>query len=311
MTCTRPFAFLLVVGLPTLLVACSSGDRGVFGRQRASGAVAVVLQAPTTPVGRELRSGMEAAAKEHGLTLRVEGSGGDPARERQLVDRFVSEKAAAVIVEGVDSTQVGAEARAASAAKVPFFAIGLPAAGAQVVAHVDADHYGAGRVAAEYLAGFLGEKGAVAIVRSAGAHGAREIEQGFRDGIAAHRAMAVVAAVEASDREGSAVAVTAMLRAQRPVRGLFAASPALALGATDGAQAARRSDVAVVAFGMDDLVRAAVSNAQEAPLKAMVIGRAREMGSRVIDEVALRLADEAVAARVRVPVRLVTADSTR
>jgi ribose transport system substrate-binding protein len=315
MTPSPRFALSLVIGFTTLLAACGGGGGGegsVFGRSRSTGTVAVVLAAGETPMGREIVTGMEESAKEHGLTLSISTSGRDPGREQGAVAKAIRDKVAALVVESVDSVSAGANAAAAATAKVPYFALGVPAPRpAQAASHVDVDHYAAGRVAAEYLAGYLGGKGILALVRTPGAHGARELEQGFRDGVAAHKGISVVAVVDAADQPGAAAGVVQLLRAQRGVKGLFAAGPALAQGATEGAITARRADLAIVSFEMSDVVRAAVANAQEAPIKASVIARPREMGKAMIDAVALQLADEPVAAEVRVPVRLITADSAK
>lgn len=313
MTSSPRFALTLVMGFTTLLAACGGGGGGegsVFGRSRSTGTVAVVLAAGETPMGREIVTGMEGSAREHGLKLAITTSGGDPAREQAAVAKAIQDKAAALVVESVDSVTAGGSAEAAAGARIPYFALGVPAPGpAPTAAHVDVDHYAAGRVAAEYLAGYLGGKGVLALVRSPGAHGTRELEQGFRDGVAAHKGVSVAAVVDAGDQAAAAAGMVQLLRAQRGVKGVFAAGPVLAQGATEGAIAARRADLAVVSFEMSDVVRAAVANAQEAPIKASVIARPREMGKAIIDAVALQLADEPVAAQVRVPVRLITADS--
>jgi ABC-type sugar transport system substrate-binding protein len=315
MTSSPRFTLSLVMGFTTLLAACGGGGGGegsVFGRSRSTGTVAVVLAAGETPVGREILAGMEASAKEHGLKLAISTSGRDPGREQAAVAKAIQDRVAALVVESVDSVAAGANAQAAANAKIPYFALGVPAAGtAPTAAHVDVDHYAAGRVAAEYLAGYLGEKGMLALVRAPGAHGTRELEQGFRDGVAAHKGMSVVAVVDAADQPAAAAGMLQLLRTQRAVKGVFAAGPALAQGATEGAITARRADLAIVSFEMSDVVRAAVANAQEAPIKASVIARPREMGKAMIDAVALQLADEPVAVQVRVPVRLITADSAR
>ncbi len=306
------FALNLVMGFTTLVAACGGGGGGegsVFGRSRATGTVAVVLRAGETPAGREIVAGLQESAKEHGLELSLVTSGNDPARERGAVASAISDKVAALVVESVDSASAATNADAAARAGIPYFAIGIPATGAPMAAHVDVDHYAAGRVAAEYLAGYLGGKGVLALVRSAGAHGARELERGFRDGVSVHKGMSVAPVVEAADQPGAAAGMLQLLRAQRAVSGVFAAGALLAQGATEGAIAARRADLAIVSFEMSDLVRAAVANAAEAPIKASVIARPREMGRAMMDEVALQLSDEPVAAEVRVPVRLVTSDS--
>lgn len=310
MTCLPRFTFSCVVGILTTLAGCGSGDSGVFGRSQASGTVAVVLQEGATPQGQALRDGLERAAKEHDLTLSITTSGRDPAREASEVQRLLGQKVAALVVEPIDASTASADAAAAARAKVPFFTINTPGSGA-TAAHVESDYEGAGRVAAEYLATLLGGKGAVAVVRSPNAHGTDDQERGFRQGIAGYKGMSVLPSVVAADREGANAGALALLRSQRGVRALYATDPELALGATNGAYAARRADVAIVAFGMNDAVRAAVANAAEAPIRAVVVGQPRELGARMIEEVALQLSDEAVAARMRVPVRLVTRDSAR
>jgi ribose transport system substrate-binding protein len=193
---------------------------------------------------------------------------------------------------------------------VPVFTVGFRPAGGRVVSHVQSDHAGAGRVAAEYLAEFLGGRGEVAIVTRPGVPALVEREQGFRAAMRAHRGITIVDSVDGSGgRERTAAGLEAMLRARREADGIFAVDDQSALAAYDAAIARYRADLIIV--GSDASPETVQLIRSEGPLKASLVQQPRLMGERLIELAVRHFDDEPVAPRVLIPVRLVNVDSLR
>jgi ribose transport system substrate-binding protein len=100
-----------------------------------------------------------------------------------------------------------------------------------------------------------------------------------------------------------------MLKAHRETDGIFAVDDAGALGAYDAATARFRADLIII--GCDASPETLQLIQAEGPLKASVIQQPRQMGARLIELAVRHFADEPVAPRVLIPVRLVNTDSLR
>src|SRR3712207_4470612 len=170
--------------------------------------------------------------------------------------------------------------------------------------HVQADHESLGRVAAEYLTAFLNGRGEVALVTRRGIPALAQREQGFRAALRARRGVTIVDSVESGgSRAGAAAVVEPMLRARRETDAIFSVDDPGALGAYDAAMTRYRADLIIVgADGTQETIRLIQG---EGALKATIVQLPRRMGEQLIQLAVRHFADEPVAPRVLVPVRLV------
>jgi ribose transport system substrate-binding protein len=297
--------------------ACGGDDSG-WGRALGGGGdrkrVGVVLPSRALPYYQELEAGMREAARRVRYQLVVTDANMNGAAQSAQVDALLQQsddnQVDAIVVVPVDTLSTVQAVVRANDARVPVFTVGFRPAGGRVVSHVQSDHVGAGRVAAEYLAEFLGGRGEVAIVTRSAVPALGEREQGFRAAVRAHRGITVVDSVDGSGgREGTAAGLEAMLRARRETDGVFAVDDQSALGAYDAALARYRADLIIV--GCDGSPETVQLIRSEGPLKASVVQQPRLMGERVIALAVRHFADEPVAPRVLIPVRLVNVDSLR
>jgi ribose transport system substrate-binding protein len=307
-------ASLWVALLASATTAGCGGDDSGWGRALGGGGgrkrVGVVLPTRGLPFYRELEAGMRDAARRARYELVLADANMDVAAQAARVTEVLGRDLDAIIIVPIDTLAIVPAVERANAARVPVFTIGLRPAGGRVVSHVQADHAGLGRVAAEYLTAFLGGRGEVAIVSRRGIPALAEREEGFRASIRAHRGVTIVDSVDGGGaRERTLAVLEPMLRARRETDAIFAVDDAGALGSYDAALARYRADLVIV--GADGSPETVQLIQAEGPLKATIVQQPRRMGEQVIQLAVRHFDDEPVAPRVLVPVRLVNVDSLR
>lgn len=292
------------------LVACGGGSEEPGPERSVAGRVGIVLATAGDDDVRLLADSVHAALEEHDQEAVVQGANGDPARQRQLVETFTSQKARAIVVAPADSGSLRPALDAARRAGIPVFTIGRPVAGAQVTTHVDPDFHAAGVAAAEYVGAFLGLDLHAAVVGPLAAHGSGQLEAGFRSTIAIDTARVYAgAATTDGTREGAAAATVALLEKDPSLDAVFALDRLSALGAMDAAYARRRADLVIVSFGTTPEITAAIGDT--GPMRAAIVLRIAEGARLLAEAIDTELGGEPVTPAIRIPVRLVTVDSVK
>jgi ribose transport system substrate-binding protein len=304
------WAALLVL---TVIVQACGGDDSGWGRGFGGGGrkrIGVSLASRALPFYQAIEAGMRDAARRARYELVVVDANLDPAAQRTQVEGLLQQRVDAIVVAPIDTLAIVPAIQRANGARIPVFSVNLAPSGGRIVSHVQSDHVGMGRVAAEYLAAFLGDRGEVAIVSRAGVPWLMEREQGFRAALRAHRGIRIVDTVDAgSNRARALELIEPMLRARRETDGIFAVDDASALGAYDAAMARFRADLLIVGADPSDETLQLIRN--EGPFKAALVQQPRRMGEQLIQLAVRHFDDEPVAPRVLVPVRLVNVDSLR
>jgi ribose transport system substrate-binding protein len=296
-----------------LSVACGGDDSG-WGRALGGGGgrkrIAVTVPSQSHPFYREIEAGMRAAARRARYELIVVEANFAAAAQLGQVDDLLRRRPDAVVVAPVDTAAIVPAIERANAAGVPLFTVGLRPSAGRVVSHVQTDHAAMGRVAAEYLAAFLGGRGEVVIVSRPGVPWLVERERAFREAIRAHRGITIVDSVDgAGSRERTLTLLEPLLRARRETDAIFGVDDAAALGAYDAAMARYRADLLIV--GCDASPETVRLIQSEGALKASVVQQPRRMGEQLVQLAVRHFDDEPVAPRVLIPVRLVNIDSVR
>ena len=303
--------FFAIAAFSTLPLLAACGKSGESGQpQSAAGRVGVVLGANASSEYRELDAAVRKALEEHDQELVVQDAAADPARQRQLVETFASQRARAIVVVPLDSTTLRPAIDAAGNAGIPVFTIGYAVPGARITTHMEEDFQAAGLAAAEYIAAFLGPKLHAAVVGRRAAHGSRELESAFRAGITVVDTRVVSGAANSDGtREGAAAATTALLEQDPDLDAIFALDPVSALGAMDAAYARRRADLVVVSNGSAPEVASAIG--ETGPMRAAVVQRLDEAARMLAETIVTQIEGDPVTPSIKVPVRLVTADSVK
>jgi ribose transport system substrate-binding protein len=293
--------------------ACGDADDSGWGRGFAGGGrkrVGVALASRGHPFYQELEAGMRDAARRARYELVVNDANFDAAAQRTQAQGLLQQRIDALVVAPADTLTVVPAVERANAARVPVFTGNLRPSGGRIVSHVESDHVAMGRVAAEYLAAFLGGRGEVVIVTRAGVPWLAEREQGFRAAMRAHRGITIVDSVDAGgSRERALALLEPLLRARRETDAIFAVDDGTALGAHDAAIKRFRADLFIVGCDASPATLQLIQS--EGPLKASVVQQPRRIGERLIQLMVRHFADEPVAPRVLVPIRLVNVDSLR
>jgi ribose transport system substrate-binding protein len=310
----RTALLVALLGLVTAQSSCGGDDDAGWGRAFGGGGgrkrVGVSLPSRDVPFYQELEAGIREAARQARYELLVTAANFDAAAQRAQVEQFLQQQVEAVVVVPLDTLSIVPAIERANQARVPVFTVGLRPVGGRVVSHVQSDHVGMGRVAAEYLAAFLGGRGEVVVVSRRGIPALAEREQGFRAALRAHRGITIVDSVGSPGERAPVLALLEpVLRARRETDAIFAVDDPGGLGAHDAALSRYRADVIIA--GCDASPETVHLIRSEGPLKASVIQQPRRMGERLVQLAVRHFDDEPVAPRVLIPVRLVNVDSLR
>jgi ribose transport system substrate-binding protein len=293
--------------------SCGGGGDAGWGRGFGGGGrkkIGVALASRALPFYQELEAGMRDAARRARYELVVTDANLDGAAQRAQAEDLLQQRIDALVIAPADTLLVVPAVERANAARVPVFTANLRPSGGRIVSHVQSDHVGMGRLAAEYLAAFLGDRGEVAIVARPGVPWLMERDQGFRAALRAHRGITIVDSVDGGGlRERALALLEPLLRARRETDAIFGVDDAAALGAYDAAMARFRADLFIV--GCDASPETLQLIQAEGPLKASVLQQPRRIGERLIQLMVRHFDDEPVAPRVLVPARLVNVDSLR
>ena len=188
-----------------------------------------------------LRAGLEEAAKEHGYTLFVTSGEFDAAKQANQVDEFVAQKVDAIVLCPCDSKAVGATIVAANQANIPVFTADIANASpwGKVVSHIASDNREGGRKAGELMVEALGDKGEIAIITHPEVTSVQDRVAGFKETIAKHPNIHIVAELSAEGKRDRAVKVMEdILQGHSDLDGVFGINDDSALGALAAIEAA-------------------------------------------------------------------------
>src|SRR5262245_59635573 len=144
---------------------------------------------------RDLEEGLNEEAAKNGYKLVVTAAEFDLGKQAGQIEDFVARNVDAIVVCPVDSRGVGPSIAKANVAGIPVFTADIAAQEAKVVSHVASDNVAGGRLAGEFLAKALGEKGGVAIVGQPAITSVLDRVSGFKEAIARYPGMSIVAEV--------------------------------------------------------------------------------------------------------------------
>ncbi len=252
---------------------------------------------------RDLEDGLRRAAERHGFRLVVTAAEFDLGRQTAQVEDFVARKVDAIVVCPVDSKGVGPAIRRANGAGIPVFTADIAAQEGEVVSHVASDNLAGGRLAGDYLARRLGGRGKVAIIDQPAITSVLDRVQGFREAIAAHPGIAIVADVNGQGvRDKALEAASDVLQAHPDLAGVFGINDDSALGALDAARQFKRDKVLIVGYDATPPAADAIRNGTQ--LCADVVQDPGRIGETTVDRIADHFAGRPVPKVVPVPVAI-------
>ncbi len=284
-----------------LLLAVAGCTRGA--QTPTKPVIGVTLLTQTHTFYKELEAGLREEASARGLDLIVVACEMDPAKQAAQIEDFVAQRVSAILAAPCDSNAIGPHLSGPERAGIPVFTVDIAARGGHVVSHIASDNVQGGRLAAQALAGFIGDKGKVLIIDQPTVASVQDRVRGFDEEMKRHPAITIVARPNADGQRARAMAVMEdMLQANRDLNGVFGINDDSALGALAVLGAAGRTDIAVVGYDATDEAQAAIRKGSA--LKADVVQHAKDMGRKAVEIIARHLKGEAVPAVVPIEVGL-------
>lgn len=310
-------------GVALALVALAAA--GGCNRQPAGGTggaprVAFVMKTLNHPFFLDMQRGAQEAAGKAGIGLVVQAAEReiDVEKQVQIIENLLQTGIRALIVTPSGSREIATAIAKANRAGVPVIVVDTrvdPKAAADnrldIKSFIGSDNYEGGRLAGEYLAKASGGKARVAVLEGIPGHETGDSRlRGFRDAVARHPGMTIVASQPANwERDQGFSVFQNMLQAHADIDALFACSDLMALGAVEAIEAAGRTGrIRVVGFDALDDARKAIEAGR---MEASMAQSPRDMGRLAVEAAARLLRSEAIPAEQTVPIELVTKTTGR
>jgi ribose transport system substrate-binding protein len=302
-----------------LVVAVAPGcNRGAASDPNAPPRVAFVMKTSNHPFFLDMQRGAEEAARETGLQLVVQAAEReiDVEKQVQIIENLLQTGIRALIVTPSGSREIASAIVKANRAGVPVLVVDTrvdPKAAAdnnlKLESFIGSDNYEGGRVAGDYVASATGGQARVAVLEGIPGHETGDSRlRGFRDAVAAHQGITIVASQPANwERDQGFTVFQNMLQAHPSVEAVFACNDLMALGAVEAIAAAGRTGrIRVVGFDALDDARTAIEAGR---MDASVAQSPRDMGRIAVESAARLLRGESIPAEQKVPIALVTRGS--
>ena len=302
---------LAVVALTA--AACNRGDS--TASNGGAPRIAFVMKTLNHPFFLDMQRGAEEAASSAGLQLVVQAAEReiDVEKQVQIIENLLQTGIRALIVTPSGSREIATAIAKANRANVPVLIVDTrvdPKAAAdnnlKIESFIGSDNYEGGRIAGDYLAKATGGKGRVAVLEGIPGHETGDSRlRGFRDAIAKHPGMTIVASQPANwERDQGFTVFQNMLQAHADLDAVFACSDLMALGAVEAIAAAGRTGrIRVVGFDALEDARKAIDGGR---MEASVAQSPRDMGRIAVESAARVLRGESVPADQKVAIALVT-----
>ena len=307
---------LLAVIVVAVAAAC---NRGGSTDTSAAPRVAFVMKTLNHPFFLDMQRGAEDAAAAAGIQLVVQAAEReiDVEKQVQIIENLLQTAIRVLIVTPSGSREIATAIAKANRANVPVIVVDTrvdPKAAAdndlKIESFIGSDNYEGGRLAGEYVANATGGKARVAVLEGIPGHETGDSRlRGFRDAVAKHPGMTIVASQPANwERDQGFTVFQNMLQAHPDLDAVFACSDLMALGAIEAIAAAGRSGrIRVVGFDALDDARKAIDAGR---MEASVAQSPREMGRLAVESAARLLRGESIPADQTVAISLVTKSAT-
>ncbi len=287
------------------LVACGSSAP-------AKKRIAVVVKALDSEFWLSVKSGVDAAAKEHPdleVSIMAPQREIDIDQQVSLIEDQLVRKVSLLVVSPAGVAQVTPVLDKAMAQGVRTILVDTDAAWAGKLSFVGTDNFLGGKMAGEFLAQQLQGKGKIAVIR--GVPGVETHESrlaGFRAGLGGAAGLQIVAEQPANSERALAMTVMEnILTSRKDLDAVFATNDQMALGALEAIQARRSAKPPlIVAF---DAGKEVLSQIQGGKIAAAVAQLPYQMGYQSVKAAARVVAGETIPTRVDTGVKMVTREN--
>ncbi|YBV93854.1 substrate-binding domain-containing protein (plasmid) [Phyllobacteriaceae bacterium JZ32] len=247
------------------------------------------------PFYNELAKAITEEAKAKNVPLEISIANQDLNKQLADVEDFIVKGIEVLIISPVDSKGAVAAIKRAESAGIKVITVDVPVEGAEVSSYIGTDNYAGGVKAGELMAAELGNKGNVAIIDYPTVQSVVNRVKGFKDAIAKHPGMKIVAVQTGITRAEALSVAQNMLQANPDINGIFGFGDDAALAAAVAVKSAGLSGkVKVIGFdGMPEAI-AAVDN--DPDMVGVIQQFPDQMGKLAVDTAVKVMADEKVPA---------------
>ena len=280
--------------------------------------VALVLKTLNHPFFVDMRRGAQEAADRLGVTLQVQAAEReiDVEKQMQIVENMIQTGIKALAITPSGSREIVSALVKARDAGVPIIVVDTRVdakaaadAGVQPKTFVGSDNYEGGRLAGQHAVKITGGKARIGILEGIPGHETGDSRlRGFRDAVATHAGMTIVASQPANwERDQGFNVFQNMLQAHPDIDTVFAASDLMALGAIEAiAAAGRTGKIRVIGFdALDDAKKAIAAGTMDASVAQFPY----EMGKAAIESAVKVMNGETIPADIMVKLEMVTKDT--
>lgn len=259
---------LLVTGLALgLSLGCTPAKHPANPNAKKPLRIGISFQELDNPYFVAMQEAFEEAGRSLGAELFVTDARHNVTKQIADVEDLVQKGIDILLLNPTDSAGIESAVRTAKQAGVIVVAVDAQAQG-PLDSFVGSRNYDAGLLAGEELARVLGGKGDVAILDGIAVVPILERVRGFKDAIAKHPEMHIVATQNGRQERTTAIAATEnMLQAHPGLRGLFSVNDGGAVGALTAIEASKRDIALVSVDGLAEVVSAILKGG---PFKATV-----------------------------------------
>jgi ribose transport system substrate-binding protein len=302
---------LLAAAVALSLTAC---NRQPVSEGGGKPRVALVLKTLNHPFFVDMRRGAQEAADRLGVDLLVQAAEReiDVEKQMQIVENLIQTGIRVLCITPSGSREIVTALAKAKAAGVPIIAVDTRVdakaasdAGVEVRTFIGSDNYEGGKLAGEYAVKATGGKARIGVLEGIPGHETADSRnRGFKDAIAGHPGMTIVASQPANwERDQGFNVFQNMLQAHADIDTVFAASDLMALGAVEAiAAAGKTGKIRVIGFdALDDAKKAIKGGTMEATVAQFPY----EMGKVAVESAVKIMAGEPLPADVMVRLEMI------
>lgn len=283
-------SFALVVAACGTDAGTSLDDEGETGQSAGNEekTIAVIVKSTEHEFWQTVKKGAEEAGEQFGYNVTFQGASAETAIGEQvsIVEDAINQQVAAIVLAPSDPEALAPPLQNAEEAGIPVVTIDSSVDSDIPESHVSTDNRAAAGIAAEEMAGLIGEEGKVAIVSHvAGASTAIDREEGFKEMISKFPNIEIVNTFYSDgDREKALQITQDILTATPDIKGIFGANEGAAVGVANAIeQAEKADDVVVIGF---DSSEDEISFIEKDVMKGIVVQNPFNIGYMGVEQAA-------------------------
>lgn len=287
----------------TLTLVCILG--GAISSGAATKVIGVSLLTREHRFYRDLEKGLRNEAAQKGFKIIIQAGDFDIEKQVNQINEFVAKKVDAIILAPCNSRAIGRSIARVNKTGIPVFTVDIASTSSQgkVVSHIASDNKEGGRRSAQMIVQALNGIGKVTIISHPEITSVFDRVVGFREEMAKHPGIKIIADVPAWGQRDRAMAIMEEILLMVPdVDAVFGINDDSALGALNACESAGRK-IVIVGYDATPEAKKAI---QSGRIYGDVIQYPKKMGAIAIQTINNYFNGKKTSAEVLVPVGVYT-----